>query len=133
MDLLTTLWFIPLVAVVIIFAVLIGIRRTAFGSSASSERRYWQLVLLVGAIVAALRVGICWFLTYRAFLHRESLSEVPLIGLLMPEYLLAPGDPAAPAGMWALTGALVIGSFAGVSVLAALVWRFFGRATRRTA
>ena len=59
--------------------------------------------------------------------HRESLSELPLIALLMPEYLLTPGDPATPAGMWLLTAALVIGSFCIVSALAAVVWRYIGR------
>jgi hypothetical protein len=46
----------------------------------------------------------------------------------MPEYLLIPGDPSPPGGMWMLTAALVIGSFVGVLVLALVVWRLFGQA-----
>jgi len=127
MDLLTTLWLMPVLGVVIVVGVIISIRRTAASIPTSSTRRwYWRAVLVLGGVVTAVRVAICWYLTYRAYSHHESLSEVPLIALLNPEYLLAPGDPATPAGMWALTAALVAGSFGGVSILALIVWRFSG-------
>jgi hypothetical protein len=85
-------------------------------------------LLDLGGVLAVVRVGICCWATYRAFIHQESLDEIPLIALLMPEYLITPGDPASPSGMWALTAQLVIGSFVAVSVLALLVCRFGGRA-----
>jgi hypothetical protein len=53
------------------------------------------------------------------------------MALLMPEFLVVPGDPATPAGMWELTAALIVGSFSGVSVLALLVWKSFGRGELR--
>ena len=94
----------------------------------SARRRYWLSVLLFGGVVAVVRVVICWNLAYRAFSRTESLSEVPLIALLTPEYLLTPGDPSTPEGMWALTAALVVGTFIGVSVMALVVWGFARRA-----
>ncbi len=125
MGLITALWLVPLLAVVIVCAVLVLLRRRAVMTPAGSARRqYWRSVLVLGGTVTAVRVGICWDLTYRAFSRTESLSEVPFIALLMPEYLLAPGDPATPTGMWALTAALVVGSFVIVSAMALLIWRY---------
>jgi hypothetical protein len=82
-------------------------------------------VLLVEGVVTVVRVLILWYVTYRAFVHRENLSELPLIVLLMPELLLAPGDAVSPKGMWTLTGLLVVGSALIVSLLAALVWKYY--------
>ena len=117
----------------IVSGVLILIRRRAVATSTgSAPRHYWRSVLVVAGVVTVLRVGICWYLTYRAFSHYESLSEIPLIVLLMPEYLLTPGDPATPQGMWCLTAALVIGTFVMVTLLALVVWSFVGRARLRS-
>jgi hypothetical protein len=84
-------------------------------------------VLFLGGVVTAVRVLILWYVTCRAFVHRESLSELPLILLLMPELLVAPGDPVTPRVMWTLAGLLVIGSFVMVSALALLVWKYVAR------
>ena len=86
MTILTALWLVPLVALVVVCAVLLLLWRRAMAVQAgSARRRYSRSVLTLVALVAVVRVGICWFLTYRAFVHRESLSEVPVIALLMPE------------------------------------------------
>jgi len=128
MGILTPLWLVPLIAVVVLSAALVLIRRKSMMVPArSARRRYWRSVVVMCGIATVVRVGICWSLTYRAFVHRESLSEVPLIGLLLPEYLVIPGDPSTPTGMWALTGALVVGSLVMVSAWAVMVWRLVGR------
>ena len=124
MGIVTALWLVPLVALVIAFGFLILLHRRAPVTTASAHPRYWISVLVLGGVVAIVRVGICWWVTYRAFIHQESVDEIPFIALLMPEYLIVPGDPASPEGMWALTAALVIGSFAAVVLMAWFVWRF---------
>jgi hypothetical protein len=113
---------------VIVCAVLVLLRRKAMAIPAGSARQYWWSVLVFVGFITVVRIGICWWATYRAFIHRESLSAVPLIALLMPEYLLTPGDPATPTGTWALTAALVIGTFVAVSLLALFIWRCGRRA-----
>lgn len=133
MGILTALWVVPLVVFAIMSGVLVLFRRRALAFPAGvARRRYWRSVLVLAGLVAAIRVGICWNLTYRAFTHQESLSEVPLIILLLPEYLLTPGDPSTPEGMWALTGSLVAGSFVWISILALVVWTAVGAARNRT-
>lgn len=89
-------------------------------------------VLVVVAVVTVVRVLILWYVTYRAFVHSEHLSELPLIVLLMPELLLAPGDPVSPRGMWALTMLLVVGSALLVLLLAALLWNYYSSLTCST-
>src|SRR5437763_5901435 len=102
MTILSTLWLLPLLSLVVLFLLLVSLRHCVLAAPRPSAKRlYWRSVLVLGGVVTAVRVAICWYLTYRTFSHNERLSEVPLIALLMPEYLLAPGDLASPAGMWA--------------------------------
>ena len=123
MTILSALWLVPLAAFVLVCVVLILLwRRATVIQAGAARRRYWLSVLVLIGVVAVVRVVICWNLAYRAFRHTEKLSEVPLIALLMPEYLLTPGDPSTPEGMWALTAALVVGTSIGISVMALVVW-----------
>jgi hypothetical protein len=125
----TTLRLVPFVALVVICGVLVLAGRiTVTTDTGSARRRYWISVVRLAVVVGFVR-GLCFCdITYRAFVRRESLSELPLIVLLCPELLVTPTDPVTPAGLWVLTGALVIGSFAMVSALAFVIWRYFGRA-----
>ena len=129
MGIVTAVWLVPLFALLVVCAVLVLLRRRAGANPAeSARRRYWWSVLVLVAMITVVRVGICWWAAYMAFRHTESLSEIPVIALEMPEYMLTPGDPSTPEGMWALTGTLVIGTSVGVSVLALVVWGFARRA-----
>jgi uncharacterized membrane protein len=78
----------------------------------------------VAYVVSFIRVMILWYVTYREWSHNESLSELPLMVLLLPELLLMPGGRSTPATMWISTGLLVAGSFGMVSGLAWLVGKW---------
>jgi hypothetical protein len=129
----TSVWLTPCLAMVTVCVALVVLGRSALRSrTGSGRRRYWISVLLVEGVVTVVRVLILWYVTYRAFVHKENLSELPLMVLLMPELLLAPGDPVSPRGMWTLTGLLVVGSALIVSLLAALVWKCYSSPTSST-
>ena len=68
-------------------------------------------VMRLGSPLAAVRIGVLWFLIYREATHQQSLVQLPLILLLYPEGLLLPKNFAwtAERGV-AFSGALLLGS-----------------------
>lgn len=77
-------------------------------------------VMKFGIPLAAVRIGVLWFLAFREAAHQQSLAELPLILLLYPEGLVLPKHFAWTAGReWAFSVALLVGSL----LLAALVVR----------
>jgi hypothetical protein len=70
--------------------------------------------------VAAVRIGVLWFLIYREATHQQSLVQIPLTSLLCPEGLLLPRNFAWTVGRGVVfSGALLLASL----LLVALVVR----------
>ena len=89
MGLITALWLVPLLALVIVLGFSFFFEAGLSGVEPDQRRRYWLFVIILGRVVTVIRVGICWWDTYRAFIRQESLSGLPLLALLMPEFACA--------------------------------------------
>jgi hypothetical protein len=76
----------------------------------------------IGPIVVAIRVGILWYLFARHAIGNETIDEVPLVLMLMPEGLLFPRNWSwTPARLMEATIVFTISSiFITAIALAAL-------------
>ena len=59
--------------------------------SHSRWKRFFLLTARAGGVLAAIRVGIYWYLLWREWTGTQSLSTLPLILLLYPEAAAVPG------------------------------------------
>ena len=81
------------------------------------ETLYRRLVRF-GAIVAAVRIGVFWYLFARQTMGNESIDELPLVFLLMPEGLCLPRN-------WSWTLSSLIGASLVLLISSALItWIF---------
>jgi hypothetical protein len=75
-------------------------------------RSFAYRVTKLASLLAAVRIGVLWFLIYREATHQQRLVELPLVLLLYPEGLLLPRNFAWTVGTGvAFSGALMMGSF----------------------
>jgi hypothetical protein len=72
-----------------------------------------KIPLIVGAIIATVRIGVLWFLTWLKVTDSETLSALPLIVLLLPEGLIVPEWSNPIAFAITLSTLLLAGSLVG--------------------
>jgi hypothetical protein len=97
------------------FAVLAGVLIFAVVTLATRKRRRLSgktVFLVVGGMIAIVRLSALFFLTYLELTHQQTLSALPLLFLLYPEVLLLSSSQPLTVGNVTLLGAaLTTGSF----------------------
>lgn len=81
---------------------------------------FFKRVICVGLLVAAVRIGVLWYLFVRKAMGQESLDEILLILLLYPEGLFFPRDwQATLTRTIGVSGVLLVGSLCITAIVAA--------------
>jgi len=85
------------------------------------QETIYRRLVRIGPIVVAIRVGILWYLFARQAVGNESISEVPLVLMLMPEGLLISRNWSwTPARLMAATIVLTISSILITAIVLAV-------------
>ena len=82
--------------------------------------QFFKRVICIGLLVAAVRIGVLWYVFLRHAMGRESLDEILLILLLYPEAMFFPRDwQATFIRTIGVSGVLLLGSLIITAIVAA--------------